>query len=190
MVHTFWPLITHSLPSRTAVVFRLARSEPEFGSEKPWHQRISPFKILGRNSCFCSSVPHCNNVGPTRVSPKKSPRIGALARANSSAKTTPCIVVRPRPPYSVGHVAQIQPPSKSFFGHSRLNTAFSSSFSEKPGSNHPSGRLSFSHPLISTRKSSASWGYVKSMTVFCPASSWTPQSTSKHTVHFSPTFAS
>ena len=56
-------------------------------------------------------------VGPTRVSPKKSARIGALARANSSASTTPCIVDRPLPPYSSGQVAQIQPPSKSFWVH-------------------------------------------------------------------------
>ena len=111
MVHTFWPLMTHSSPSSTADVFRLARSEPEFGSLKPWHQRISPRRILGRNSCFCSSVPHCRIVGPTSVSPKKSARIGALARANSSASTTPSIVDRPLPPYSLGHVAQIHPPS-------------------------------------------------------------------------------
>ena len=71
----------------------------------------------GRNSFFCSSVPHCSSVGPTSVSPKKSPRIGALALANSSASTTPCMVVSPLPPYSAGQVAQIQPPSNSFFGH-------------------------------------------------------------------------
>jgi len=33
------------------------------------------------NSFFCSSVPHCKMVGPTRVSPKKSARRGAPARA-------------------------------------------------------------------------------------------------------------
>ena len=70
------------------MVFRLARSEPLSGSLKPWHHRISPRRILGRNSFFCSSVPHCRIVGPTRVSPKKSARSGALARANSSASTT------------------------------------------------------------------------------------------------------
>ena len=30
------------------------------------------------NSRFCSSVPHCKMVGPTRVSPKKSARMGAI----------------------------------------------------------------------------------------------------------------
>ena len=38
-----------------------------------------PFRIFGMNSCFCSSVPHCRMVGPTRVSPKKSARIGGVA---------------------------------------------------------------------------------------------------------------
>ena len=113
--------MTHSSPSSTAVVFRLARSDPESGSEKPWHQRISPRRILGRNSCFCSSLPHCRIVGPTSVSPKKSARSGALTRANSSASTTPCIVDSPLPPYSTGHVAQIQPPANSLRGHDSLN---------------------------------------------------------------------
>src|SRR3546814_4254679 len=104
--------MTHSSPSSTAEVLSEARSEPESGSLKPWHQRIEPFMIPGRYSFFCSSVPHWRIVGPTRVSPKKSARRGALARANSSESTTPCIVVRPLPPYSFGHVAQIQPRSE------------------------------------------------------------------------------
>ena len=148
----------HSSPSSTADVFRLARSEPEFGSLKPWHQRISPRRILGRNSRFCSSVPHCSSVGPTSVSPKKSARIGAFARANSSATTTPSIVVRPLPPYSLGHVAQIQPPPYSRFGHSALNAARSSFVISKPSSNHPAGRLSSSQVRTSLRYCSASAG--------------------------------
>ena len=122
VVHTFCPLITHSSPSSTAVVFRLARSDPESGSEKPWHQRTSPPRIFGRNSCFCSSLPHCRIVGPTSVSPKKSARSGAFTRANSSASTTPCSVDRPLPPYSTGQVAQIQPPANSFAGQRSLNS--------------------------------------------------------------------
>ncbi len=155
--------MTHSSPSRTAVVFSEARSLPEFGSENPWHHRVSPFRMPGRNSFFCSSVPHCRMVGPTSVSPKKSPRIGAFARANSSASATPCIVVSPLPPYSSGHVAQIHPPSNSFWGHSALNCLRSSSDISKSSSNQPSGRLASSHPRISVRNSSASFGYVKSI---------------------------
>ena len=78
------------------------------------------------NCCFCSSVPHCRMVGPTSVSPKKSARSGASARANSSLSTTDSIRDRPLPPYSFGHDAQIQPPSKSFFVHSSLNWTRSS----------------------------------------------------------------
>ena len=44
LVHTFWPLITHSSPSCTAVVFTLARSEPASGSLKPWHQNSAGFE--------------------------------------------------------------------------------------------------------------------------------------------------
>ncbi len=32
-VHTFWPLMTHSSPSRWALVCTFARSEPALGSE-------------------------------------------------------------------------------------------------------------------------------------------------------------
>ena len=44
---------------------REARSEPEPGSEKPWHQRSSPLRIRGRNRRFCSSVPHRSRVPPS-----------------------------------------------------------------------------------------------------------------------------
>ena len=42
LVHTFWPLITHSSPRWVALVVSDARSLPEPGSEKPWHQCSSP----------------------------------------------------------------------------------------------------------------------------------------------------
>ena len=90
----------------------------------PGTSAIVPARILGRKCFFCSSVPHWRMVGPTRVSPKKSAaHRGALALANSSASTTPCMVDRPLPPYSSGQVAQIQPPSKSLAVHSSLNFA-------------------------------------------------------------------
>ena len=63
------------------------------------------------NSFFCSSVPHCRMVGPTRVSPKKSARSGASTRANSSLRTTDSMRDSPFPPYSVGQEAQIHPPA-------------------------------------------------------------------------------
>ncbi len=41
-VQIFWPLTTHSSPSRTARVDSAARSEPAAGSLKSWHQISSP----------------------------------------------------------------------------------------------------------------------------------------------------
>ena len=41
-VHTFWPLMTHSSPSFSALVRMPATSEPAAGSEKSWHQISSP----------------------------------------------------------------------------------------------------------------------------------------------------
>ena len=48
LVHTFWPVTTHSSPSLTARVFSEARSDPASGSEKPWHQISSAERIGGR----------------------------------------------------------------------------------------------------------------------------------------------
>ena len=42
---TFWPVMTHSSPSRTARVARLARSEPDPGSLKSWHHASSPVNV-------------------------------------------------------------------------------------------------------------------------------------------------
>ena len=41
-VQIFWPLTTHSSPSRTARVPSAARSEPAPGSLKSWHHISSP----------------------------------------------------------------------------------------------------------------------------------------------------
>ena len=80
VVQTFWPLMTHSSPSSTAVVLSDARSEPEFGSLKPWHHAISPLRIFGRKSCFCSSVPHCED---RRADERVAEEVGAHRRAGA-----------------------------------------------------------------------------------------------------------
>ena len=46
--HTFWPLTTHSSPSRTAVAWRPARSEPAPGSLNSWHHVSSPVSVRRR----------------------------------------------------------------------------------------------------------------------------------------------
>ena len=47
VVHTFWPLSSHSSPSRSARVERPATSEPAPGSLNSWHQ-ISSLSKRGR----------------------------------------------------------------------------------------------------------------------------------------------
>ena len=42
VVQTFWPVIRQPPSSLTALVLSEARSEPDSGSEKPWHQISSP----------------------------------------------------------------------------------------------------------------------------------------------------
>ena len=82
LVHTFCPLTTRKSPSTAARVWRPARSEPAFGSEKPWHQITSPRRIAGRCAAFCSSVPHAIKV---------------------------TMSVAPRPPCARGHAMPAQP---------------------------------------------------------------------------------
>jgi hypothetical protein len=97
-VHTFWPSITQSSPSRRARVWTLARSLPAFGSEYPWHQSSSPRAMGGRKRCFWASVPKAMTVGPSRVSPMCPIRPGPPARAYSSWKMTCWARLAPRPP--------------------------------------------------------------------------------------------
>ena len=67
MVHTFEPLITHSSPSRTAVVSAPATSDPPLGSERNCIQISSPFRMAGMCRCFCSSVPNSSSTAAQGV---------------------------------------------------------------------------------------------------------------------------
>ena len=64
VVQVFWPLTTQSSPSLTALVRRLARSEPASGSEKPWDHQISQLFVLGRKRSFISWLANCARTGP------------------------------------------------------------------------------------------------------------------------------
>ena len=69
---TFWPLTTHSSPSRTARVASDARSEPAPGSLKSWHQTSSPVKSGRRSGRARVSVRvrhdrRCGEVQPEAV---------------------------------------------------------------------------------------------------------------------------
>ena len=74
----------HSFPSSTALVARLARSEPASGSEYPWHHNSWPSRIAGRKRRCCSSVPKWIKVGPISPSPMWPSLPGPPARAYSS----------------------------------------------------------------------------------------------------------
>src|SRR3954451_11753520 len=58
VVQVFWPLTIYLSPLRSALVLREARSEPEPGSEKPWHHQSSTLAMRGRKCFFCFSLPN------------------------------------------------------------------------------------------------------------------------------------
>ncbi len=137
-----------------------------------------------------SSAPRSPTAGSSdrRACRRRSRRAsGPCTRANSSASTTPCIVESPLPPYSSGHVAQIQPPSWSRFGQLALNSARSSSLSSNvsprsTASTQPAGRLSRNQSRISWRNASASASYVSS-TASSPSPSPSPHHAGRPTGH-------
>jgi hypothetical protein len=57
VIQAFWPLITHSSPSLTAVVRIAAGSEPASGSERAKAGDHPPVAHFGRKRCFSSSEP-------------------------------------------------------------------------------------------------------------------------------------
>ena len=83
-VQIFWPFTTNSSPTISARVRSDARSEPEPGSEYPWHQISSAASIFGRYWRRCSSVPCAMSVGPTIWMPIIPMMPGARARTISS----------------------------------------------------------------------------------------------------------
>ncbi len=57
VVQTFWPVIRQPPSTFSAFVFSEARSEPDSGSEKPWHQISSAERIGSRKRSFWLSSP-------------------------------------------------------------------------------------------------------------------------------------
>src|SRR3954452_12817483 len=145
VVQTFWPVTTHSPFDFTAFVLSDARSDPDSGSEKPWHQISSPVRIGSRYRSFCSSEPCVITTGPPMTRPSTFAGCGAPRRASSSLKIACSISVAPRPPYSLGHERPVQPPSCSCFCHVRANSNQSSS----PRGGRP-GLLASSQPRSSS----------------------------------------
>src|SRR5687768_6516987 len=117
-VHTFCPLITHSSPSRSAFVCRLARSDPAPGSLKSWHQPSCPVTIGRRYRSFCSSVPCVRIVGPASSTPSPDGGPTAPAARSSSPTIDTASRPKPRPNHSVGHVGVAHPDSPNRSHHS------------------------------------------------------------------------
>src|SRR3954453_1666523 len=95
--------MTHSSPSRTAVVRIAAGSLPASGSDSAKAGDHSPVAHLGSHCSFCSSVP---NSWIASVPSSWTMRISALeahARATSSTATLSINVPVPVPPYSTGN---------------------------------------------------------------------------------------
>ena len=100
-VHTFWPLTTHSPPSRTAVVRRPARSEPAPGSLYNKHMPTSSSKSLRRYNDFISSLPYDNNV-PAHKFDLSCPGPGTPAVRKTFSTSVAASSSSPRPNHSVG----------------------------------------------------------------------------------------
>ena len=100
MIQFFVPLMTHSSPSRTAVVRIAAGSEPASGSDRQNAGDHSPVAQRGSQRSFCSSVP---NSWIGSVPSSWTIRISALdaqALAISSTAIWSISVPVPVPPYS------------------------------------------------------------------------------------------
>src|SRR3954453_20058 len=158
VVQTFWPVTTHSPFDLTALVFSDARSEPDSGSEKAWHQISSAVRIGSRKRSFCSSLPCAITTGPPMIRPSTLAADGARARTSSSLKSACSISVAPRPPYSLGHDSPAYPFSCSLRCQSPRNLKASTS----PGGSGP-GWFSASQLRRSSRNASSFGDSVRSI---------------------------
>ncbi len=99
-VHTFWPLSRQPPSTLTARVRSDARSEPEPGSEKSWHQTRSPRSEGRTKRSRCSSVPCSRMVRTAQPAITMSGRVTS-ARASSWSMTIWVTASAPRP-YGAG----------------------------------------------------------------------------------------
>ena len=95
-VHTFWPFTIHSSPSRTARVWRPARSEPAEGSLNSWHHDWRPVTMSRTYRSICSWVPWVAMVGAASSSPSPS-GAPAARRSRSMAWATRTASLRGTP---------------------------------------------------------------------------------------------
>ncbi len=112
-VQIFWPETNQPSPSRRAVVCTDARSDPEFGSLKPWHQITSPRAMGGRCVRCCSGVPCRMIVGPTQFTPMYWAPRGSWCAHISSRTAVWTHGDAPWPPHSSGQATHRSPRSAS-----------------------------------------------------------------------------
>ena len=74
-MNCFAPLITHSSPSRRAVVRVAPASEPASGSVRPKPASAAPESRSGSSSAFCSSLPK-RKIG---IAPRLTPASRVIA---------------------------------------------------------------------------------------------------------------
>src|SRR6266481_345990 len=157
------PLTTNWSPLSSARVCSEARSEPEPGSEYPWHHRISPRAILGRCSRFCSSDPYFNSAGPSIQIPKLSSGERQPSARISWRKILVSSRESPPPPCSRGHSGTVQPFSAIAPSHRRCASDWNTqcrppqqvSSSVWVGRRISAGQLASSHARVSFRKDSS-----------------------------------
>ena len=114
VLHSFWPLTTHSSPSSSARVVSPPRSEPLPGSLNSWHHVSSPVIARGSSARLRSSEPWASSVGAASVIPPPTAAPTAPAAANSSDTTASAQPGSPRPYQSTGHVGVAHPLSTSW----------------------------------------------------------------------------
>ena len=111
----FIPLITHSSPSRTAVVSRNVASLPWFGSVRPNASRRDPSRKPGIHSAICSAVPKSRIISTVGKLPtiddsfcrslcRPRPRCARCSRMIAISR-----LLASRPPNSAGSASRSQP---------------------------------------------------------------------------------
>ncbi len=118
------PLITHSSPSRCALVVRVEGSEPASASVSANDARTSPEAILGSQSAFCSSVPPTIRTCPAMplFVPNMERRAGVVY-PSSNINWASSYIDSPSPPYSSGSAKPNRP---IFLAASRISAGISS----------------------------------------------------------------
>ena len=87
-MNVFEPLSTQSSPSRTALVFSAARSEPPLGSVMPIAVSISPLATPGSQRFFCSSLVSSTRYGATMSAWMPTHELSAALTWESSSMRT------------------------------------------------------------------------------------------------------